>query len=379
MQDHGTKAGGGILSKIEKHSAVDTSSSQHSDNTSQPSLPSATVTENAVIGGPKRSLEFFQEYEMTFASKPEFLVVPGPKGKGAVVAWPEKQVPTVTGVDGSVVKDGPMNVPPAGAVILAVGRESVVDAESEHVQVLLSSGPQREGDSPKTDAEEVPSAEQEGGESPPTPVEGAEDAPFSLVVRFREKTGPAQDGAGAGVAPGGEFFRKAGKAMATGFGSLFQGKDVGGSAVRDGVDLGASSTSSLDGRTHADPAAAAPSDVFVLTFAAQDGTAAGLPFSMAEMIGGRGVVVSAVTEDYVSALVEPTEPGVSAAGTAAAMGDEGPKMDPDGKVEVLTPGAVLLRVAGQNVEDKSLLVVEKILEATAVEHLAVSTCRVWCP
>lgn len=375
MQDHGNKAGGGIMSKIEKHSAPDTSTSQHSDTATQPP-PTPTTAENTPLGGPKRALEYFQEYEMTFTSKPEFSVVAGPAGKGAMVAWPEKQeAPTATAAVGGFAKDSSAHVPPAGAVILAVGEESVIDSEPEYVGVLLSSGPRKEEeDKPTTEAEEIPSEEQEGEGSGAPPVEGAGDPPFSLVVRFREKTRP-QDGAGVGAAPGGEFFRKASKAMATGFGSLFQGgKDAGGSAVRDGSDLGASATASLDGRTHADPAATAPPDVFVLTFAAEGGTAEDLPFTMAEMIGSRGVVVSAVREGYTSALVAPGEPGVSAAGTAAAVGDEAPEKDGEVKVEALTPGAVLLRIAGQNVEGKNLVLVEKLLEAAAAEHSAVSTC-----
>lgn len=369
MQDHTSKTG-------VKHADV---SSQHSDrNMDAPPPPSAAEPDLPTV--PKRALEYFKEYEMTFTSKPEFSVVAGPAGKGAVVAWPEKPTADSPTAASSPVGDGfsaknsvPTQVPPAGAVILTIGGEPVVDAEPEHVQVLLSAGSPKAGEATATtEASETTSTEQvANGSEAPTPEEGAENATFSMVIRFREKAGPMHDGDGPGGAPGGEFFRKAGKAMATGFGNLFQPRDGVGSVVRDGSEVGVRA-GSLDGRIAPETPVPVASDIFVLTFAAQDGTAESLPFSMAEMIGGRGVVVSAVRDGYTATLIKPTEVGVSAAGTAGIAGDEVADGTGEGRVEALTPGAVLLRVAGQNAEGKSLAVVEKMMEAAAAEHSAVS-------
>ena len=197
---------------------------------------------------------------------------------------------------------------------------------------------------------------------------GAGGGAFTLIVRFREKTALRQEDAHAAGA-GGEVFRNRMKAMAAGFGNLFQVKEPGGSAVRDGFDV-AGSASGAGGNT----AAAGVSDAFVLTFAAEQASAEALPFAMAEMVGGLGVVVARVREDYASALARPEEVGVSTAATAATPVDGGGGVEgARGALEVLAPGAVLLRVAGQSVEGKGVQHVRKVLEAAAAEYEAVRT------
>lgn len=213
----------------------------------------------------------------------------------------------------------------------------------------------------------LPVSSEAGGAFPP------------LVVRFRERTGPGgarQHEPGTPGTPGGEAFRTKMKAMATGLGNFFQVKDSGGSVVRDGS---LSANGDADGAGAGSPAAGA--GVLVLTFSAKSGTADELPFTLAEMVGGLGAIVAAVRDDYAESLVKAEETGVVSAGTAgvaaaavAATGDGagGGRAGGGGPVGVLEPGALLLRVAGQNVEGKGLQRVRKVLEEAAAEHLAVS-------
>lgn len=369
MQDHGKSAGSGGAPKTENLAADAKSQRGEADGTAQekPQAPAGLSGDSEPLK-PKQALEYFQEYEITFDRKPDFSLVEGPGGKGAIVAWNGETTAGAVAT-GSAAANGGVKpssdaalVPPPGAVVLAVGGESVTEAELGYI-VARVTGATSGGDA--VGREDQPAATQSADAS----GEGAgEGGLFPLVVRFREKTGPRQDDAHA-TGAGGEAFRNRMKAMATGFGNLFQVREAGGSVVRDGSDVAAPSGA---GAT----AAAAVSDVFVLTFAAGQGTAAALPFTMAEMIGGLGVVVSGVNDDYSSALLQPEELGVSAAGTAA-MGAEAGNAEGAGRAsEVLTPGAVLLRVAGQSVEGKNLRHVQVVLEAAAAEHLAVSGCCV---
>lgn len=375
MQDHGSKAGGGIVSSKaspENPPATENSSASHHSDSSTTVFPPTSphaASDNVSVTAPKRALEYFQEYELTFNSEPDFFVVPAPSGKGAVVAWTATS--TVVSGGASTPSESAQKVPPAGAVILAVAGESVVDAQSAYVAGLLSDS-SRNASTNEGNPSDLENGD--GSETPPL-AENTTGGPFPLVVRFREKIESKLDGAGGGLtgAPGGEFFRNRVKAMATGLGNLFQAKETGGSAVRDGSDVGASGSAA--GGAGAPAFATLASDVFVLTFAAEDGTAEALPFTMAEMIGGQGVVVSAVREGYASLLLKPAEPGVSGAATAAIVGGGVADEESEGTLGVLSAGAVLLRVAGQNVEGASLAVVEKKLEAAASEHLAVSAAQ----
>ena len=315
---------------------------------------------------PKEALEYFQEYDLTFTSKPEFSIVEGPDGKGAVVSWAVDVPVADSGGEtpaaspaAAAVESG--HVPPSGAVVIAVAGESVTETELGDIVARVLNGTPTKENSGREEAEEdgQPSIDPSGG--------GEGGGAFPLVVRFREKTTLRQEDAHAAGA-GGEVFRNRMKAMAAGFGNLFQVKEPGGSAVRDGFDV-AGSTSGAGGNT----AAAGVSDAFVLTFGAKQASAEALPFAMAEMVGGLGVVVARVREDYASALVRPEEGGVSTAGTAAIPVDvKGGVEGAGGALEVLAPGAVLLRVAGQSVEGKGVKHVHKVLDAAAAEHEAVS-------
>lgn len=323
---------------------------------------------------PKECLEYFQEYDLTFTSKPEFSIVGGPDGKGAVVSWEAAvpaaesggETPAASPAPATAAAQPPIeadHVPPSGAVVIAVAGESVMETELGDIVARVLSGTSTKENSGRKEAEEdgQPSIDaSDGGES---------GGAFPLVVRFREKTTLRQGDAHAAGA-GGEVFRNRMKAMAAGFGNLFQVKEPGGSAVRDGFDV-AGSASGVGGNA----AAAGMSDAFVLTFAAKQASAEALPFAMAEMVGGLGVVVARVREDYASALVRPEEGGVSTAGTAAIPvdGGGGGIEGAGGALEVLAPGAVLLRVAGQSVEGKGVQHVRKVLEAAAAEHEVVST------
>lgn len=333
-----------------------------------PPAPPATSPPAA----PKEALEYFQEYDVTFTSKPVFSIVAGPDGKGAVVqreaGGPVADIggETPTGASSAAA---PLpateadKIPPSGAVVIAVAGQSVVDAEVKDVVARVlgvgfgSTKAQGEGEGEGEPSVDLSDAVEGGGA-------------FPLVVRFREKTTLRQEDAHAAGA-GGEAFRNRMKAMAAGFGNLFQVKEPGLSAVRDGFDVGGSASGAGGSST-----AAGASDAFVLTFAAREASVEGLPFAMAEMVGGLGVVVARVREDYASALVFPEEGGVSTAGTAAIPVDGGGAgQGAGGAVEVLSPGAVLLRVAGQSVEGKSVQHVRKVLEAAATEHEAVSMYR----
>eukprot|EP00752_Nemacystus_decipiens_P002839 g2645.t2 len=319
---------------------------------------------------PQLAMEYFQEYELEFSSRPKFSVVGGPGGKGAVVSW--------EGVD--VAAPGGNAVPPTGAAVIAVSGRSVADSTPEEVTALLAvgSGGDGEGDG-DGDASESRRKQQQSTSTAAAATDAAAADNGSgepLVVRFREKTGPGgarqQDPGTPGT--GGEVFRTKMKAMATGLGNFFQVKD---SAVRDGT-LSAGDT---DG---APSSSSASADAFVLTFSARGGTAEELPFTLAEMVGGLGVLVTAVREDYAESLVKAEEAGVvsarvagvtPAAAAAAAAGERaggGVSQAGNGaRGAVLEPGALLLRVAGQNVEGKGLQRVRQVLEAAAAEHLAV--------
>lgn len=316
------------------------------------------------------AMEYFQEYELTFSSEPKFSLVGGPGGKGAVVSWEG-------GGGGGAAAAG--LVPPSGAAVIAVSGDSVVDRDPADVMALMSGGRDGDGGSRRereqsADAAAAAAAAKGGELLPEKPSVSAEGGAFPLVVRFRQKTGP-----GGSARPhepgaaGGEVFRIKMKAMATGLGNFFQVKDSGGSVVRDGS--GSLSAGDADG---ASPASA--SDAFVLTFSARGGTAGELPFTLAEMVGGLGVIVAAVRNDYAESLVKAEEAGIVSAGVAvvaaAAAGEGagagGSQAGGGGHVGVLEPGALLLRVAGQNVEGKGLQRARKVLEAAAAEHLAVS-------
>lgn len=269
-----------------------------------------------------------------------------------------------SGDDASVTSNsgiGAARVPPSGAVILAVNGRSVEGAEVEDVVKLLIP---KDGDGVETGA----SGEKPESASIDTPG-GADEAGLKLVVRFREKTGPRQEGAAGGGPHGGEMFRNRMKAMATGIGNLFQAKDPSGSTVRDGSDAPGGGASSA-----VVTPAAAPFDAYILTFKAEGGTADDLPFTMTEMIGGGGAIVIGVKEDYASALVQPNEEGVFTSGTTAtADGHEAPREQQGGGAsqDELAPGAVLLRVAGKNIEGMKIGHVRKELEAAAAEHSVV--------
>lgn len=327
-----------------------------------PTAPAKDDRSNA----PKTALEYFEEYEITFTSKPEFSVVEGPGGKGTIVSWMDDK----SGDDAASVTSnsatGAARVPPSGAVILSVAGESVEGVEVEDVVKLLN--PQ-DGKGAETGASgEKP--ESASNDAPGDTPGGADEAGFKLVVRFREKTGPRQEGAAGGGPHGGEMFRNRMKAMATGIGNLFQAKEPSGSAVRDGSDAPGGAASSAGVMP-----AAAPFDAYILTFKAEGGTADDLPFTMTEMIGGGGAIVTGVKEDYASALVRPNEEGVFTAGTTAtAEGPEathGQQLGGGAIQDELAPGAVLLRVAGKNVEGMEIGHVRKELEAAAAEHSVV--------
>lgn len=393
MQDHGKTASG--AAKTDKP-AIDTNGQVGETDGGTPVKPQASApNSNPRPTTPKRALEYFEEYEMTFTSKPDFCVVQGPGGKGAMVSWEGDGVANAAAASsgsgtgavasGDVVATAStdaVRVPASGAIVLAVAGESVQEAELAGV-VARMMGEGLDGDDSEgqgTQAE-VGKGGQEPEQSSVEPADGTEQkGAFPVVVRFREKTRPPHDGT-HGPGAGGELFRNRMKAMATGFGNLFQVKETGGSVVRDGSDHSGVSAAGAGATT------ATVSDVFVLTFAANSGTAEDLPFTMVEMIGGRGVVVSGVREEYASTLVAPEEAGVSTAGMAAVVAEGMGKEGARGTLDVLAPGAVLLRVAGQSVEGKSLDRVRKMIGSTAAEHSAVSAAvvavgvwmrRHWC-
>lgn len=326
---------------------------------------------------PKSGLEYFQEYELTLTSKPEFDVVECPGGKEVMVSWggverdsntqPSPAVgsgvtPAATNTDSPEALNGFAHVPSSGAVIVTIAGESVAGVSLEDIIARL----QGKGKDENVARDENNSASSGEAAVRASPTNGS----FPLVVRFRERTAPRQEGGhGSG---GSEIFRSRMKAMATGLGNLFQVKEAGGSAVRDGSDI--ASTPATAGGTNSLSAA---SDVFVLTFALPEnsGTEKDLPFTMAEMTGGQGVLVSGVEEDYESSLVRPEEVGVSTAGTAAVVAaDSG---DAGAALEALSPGAVLLRVAGQSVEGKGLERVRKVVETAAAAHSTVRGCALY--
>lgn len=351
QQDHGRPAASGV-------SKPEASGSTGETVGETPTGPTKDDKSNA----PKTALEYFEEYEITFTSKPEFSVVEGLGGKGTVVSWMDDK----SGDDASVTSNsgtGAARVPPSGAVILTVNGESVEGAEVEDVVKLLIP---KDGDGVETGA----SGEKPESSSIDTTPGGPDEAGLKLIVRFREKTGPRQEGAAGGGPHGGEMFRNRMKAMATGIGNLFQAKDPSGSTVRDGSDAPGGGASSA-----VVTPAAALFDSYILTFKTEGGTADDLPFTMTEMIGGGGAIVIGVKEDYALALVQPNEEGVFTAGmTAMADGPESPHGQQLGGgtiQEELAPGAVLLRVAGKNVEGMKIGHVRKELEAAAAEHSVV--------
>ena len=375
QQDHSKApagAGGGTASKPETPASAGKPGGDSTTGPSQYNRPNSSKT----------ALEYFEEYEMVFSTKPRFSIVEGAEGKGAVVTWEGEKgrgdhasaltsAKDAGGAEGgptaAAVTDGVARMPPSGAVILAVAGKSVVDAKAEDVAKLLvgEGGESQEAEASMATAT-VTIEEEVKPYSSDSPG-GPEKPGFKLVVRFREKTGPRQGSAVHGGANGGEIFRNRVKAMATGFGNLFQVKETSGSAARDGSD-DSGATATPAGAT----SAAAVFDAYVLTFKTERKTADDLPFTMAEMIGGGGVVVTGVNEDYASALVQPNEEGVFTAGTGAvAEGTNGTQGGDVVKTE-LAPGAVLLRVAGKNVEGKKIGRVRKELDAAAEEHSAVS-------
>ncbi|CAM9254205.1 unnamed protein product [Pylaiella littoralis] len=349
------------------------------------------------------AMEYFQEYEMTFSSEPTFSLVEGVGGKGAVVSWDSSGDAAAVNGGGAGAAPAAVSigsagtskassvpgskVPQSGAVVIAVAGKPVVDSSLSEVVALLraggsgSGGGDNDGNGSRGEQSKATASKdtEEPGklsiEVPPDSAGGGGGGggAYSLVVRFREKTGSGgvrqQE---TGVA-GGEVFRNKMKAMATGLGSFFQVKETGGSVVRDG---------SVSGGDAGGAAGAATSDSFVLTFSAANRTAEELPFTMAEVVGGLGVIVAAVRDDYAESLVRSEQTGVVSAGTAGvaaaaaaatATGDEGVSGEgaADGGAGVLEPGALLLRVAGQNVEGKGLQRVRKVVEAVAAEHSAV--------
>lgn len=346
---------------------------------------------SGVAGGPPPSdhhpqqgaMDYFREYELTFSTKPEFSLVPGPGGRGAVVSWgsvsstaPSPAALAAASPGAVVAPETPgeasgagaaAHVPPSGAAVIAIAGESVADRDASNVAALLgmegvghgsSAHPSREKED--VDAQQSNDSGKLSVEVPPDPP-GDDSGRFPVVVRFREKV-KRQSDAGAG---GGEVFRNKMKAMATGLGNLFQGKDAG-----------ASSGASRDGTGGA--VAAMVPDAFVLTFSAgsSGGAVDELPFTMVEAAGGLGVIVAAVREDYAESLVTAEEAGVVSAGTAGVVPSEVAAAAAGGTEEgsdagVLAPGALVLRVAGQNVEGKGVERVRRAVEAAAAEHSAV--------
>lgn len=305
-------------------------------------------------------MEYYQEYEVTFTTKPKFSLVEGANGRGAIVSWDTGTTPPSADGGGA-----PAPVPQSGAAVIAVSGESVAEKKLADVLELLEAAGKgldtgREEDQAKDNGDKL------SVEVPSDPVgDGG-----GLVVRFREKIKPQHETGSAG----GEVFRNKMKAMATGIGNLFQTKETAGSAVRDGSNVSAGGAGPL-----AAAAAAAVPDAFPLTFSAGGGTVEDLPFTMAEVVGGLGVIVAAVRDDYAEHLIVAEEAGVVSAGTAGVAaggggeeGGGGRSDGPDGQEGVLVPGALILRVAGQNVEGKGMGRVRKVLETAAVEHSAVS-------
>ncbi|CAM9895143.1 unnamed protein product, partial [Hapterophycus canaliculatus] len=276
IQEHGSKnvaASAAATSKVaENFSAADQTS-----ETAQ-----VSPRGSGAVGGPPPGdhhphqgvMEYFREYELTFPAKPEFSLVPGPGGKGAVVSWDK---------DGA---DAAAQIPPSGAAVIAVSGEPVGGMDVPVVAALLgvgggghggggvdhSSGAAGSREQEDAEAERFNDSGKLTVEVPSDPSGGGGDGKFPVVVRFREKM-KRQSDAGTG---GGEVFRNKMKAMATGLGNLFQGKDAGGgNAARDGSDGVA--------------VAAIVPDAFVLTFSAgSSGTADELPFTMVESAGGLG-------------------------------------------------------------------------------------------
>ncbi|CAM9856545.1 unnamed protein product [Ectocarpus sp. 8 AP-2014] len=247
-------------------------------------------------------MEYFQEYEVTFTTKPTFSLVEGADGRGAVVSWDTGTAPPSTDSGGA-----PAPVPPSGAAVIAVSGESVAEKKLADVLELLEVA----GKDLDTGREEDPAKDNGDKVSVEVPPDPAGGGGGGLVVRFREKMKSQHETGSAG----GEVFRNKMKAMATGIGNLFQAKETAGSAVRDGSNASAGG---------ADPsssaAAAAVPDAFPLTFSAGSGTVEDLPFTMAEVVGGLGVIVAAVRDDYAEHLIVAEEVGVVSAGTAGVAG-----------------------------------------------------------
>ncbi|CAN0416046.1 unnamed protein product, partial [Ectocarpus sp. 13 AM-2016] len=221
-------------------------------------------------------MEYFQEYEVTFTTKPTFSLVEGADGRGALVSWDTGTAPRSADSSGA-----PAPVPPSGAAVISVSGESVAEKRLADVLELLEAA----GKDLDIGREEGP-AKGNGVklsvEVPPDPAGGSGGG---LVVRFREKMKPQHETGSAG----GEVFRNKMKAMATGIGNLFQAKETAGSAVRDGSNVSVGGA----GPSGAAAAAAAVPDAFPLTFSAGSGTVEDLPFTMAEVVGGLGVIVAA--------------------------------------------------------------------------------------
>ncbi|CAM9944956.1 unnamed protein product [Ectocarpus sp. 6 AP-2014] len=360
IQEHGSKsaaASGSPTSGVaEKFSAPDATSEPAQV---APQGGTASAGPPASEHPQQQAMEYFQEYEVTFTTKPTFSLVEGADGRGAVVSWDTDTAPPSADSGGT-----PAPVPPSGAAVIAVSGESVSEKKPADVLELLEAACKdldtgREEDPTKDNGDKL------SVEVPPDPAGGGGGG---LVVRFREKMKPQHETGSAG----GEVFRNKMKAMATGIGNLFQAKETAGSAVRDGSNVSA-------GGAGAAAAAAAVPDAFPLTFSAGSETVEDLPFAMAEVVGGLGVIVAAVRDDYAEHLIVAEEAGVVSAGTAGVAGggggggeEEGSGGRNEGPEEgLLVPGALILRVAGQNVEGKGMGRVRKALETAAVEHSAV--------
>ncbi|CAM9921337.1 unnamed protein product, partial [Ectocarpus sp. 12 AP-2014] len=359
IQEHGNKsaaASGSSTSGVaEKFSAPDATSEAAQV---APQGGTASAGPPASEHHQQQAMEYFQEYEVTFTTKPTFSLVGGADGRGAVVSWDTGTAPPSADSGGA-----PASVPPSGAAVIAVSGESVAEKKLADVLELLEAA----GKDLDIGREEGPAKDNGVKLSVEVPPDPAGGGGGGLVVRFREKMKPQHETGSAG----GEVFRNKMKAMATGIGNLFQAKETAGSAVRDGSNVSVGGA----GPSGAAAAAAAVPDAFPLTFSAGSGTVEDLPFTMAEVVGGLGVIVAAVRDDYAENLIVAEEAGVVSAGTAGvAAGGGGSEEGGGGRSDgpdVLVPGALILRVAGQNVEGKGMGRVRKALETAAVEHSAV--------
>ncbi|CAM9533263.1 unnamed protein product [Choristocarpus tenellus] len=327
---------------------------------------------------PKDSVVFYQEYDLTFqAGNLPFTLVKGPEGNGIVVSWGEDGGRDQASFTGSSVPD---HVPAEGSLVLAVKGEPVaLDAEPADVLAKVGVAGTKVGEENSQLDETVIDGDGDGdgdGDDKNVNDESESSASIpSVVIRFREKIShPMGVGQGSG---GGDYLRNRVKAVAAGIGNLFA-KETAGSVVRgDGSEVvgagglgGVGSGTAPAGLT---AAAVLSTDAFALKFSTRDGVVS-LPFTLAEALGGKGSVVSAVEEGYRSSLVQD-----GLVGPGARMGEgvggggrphEDNTQDQGGVSErpELTPGAALLRVGGQQVEGKSLEEVHEVLTSAAAEN-----------